>query len=273
MYNDGFRIPFVTDIETEMTEGIPSFISTETNIKNPHRCGDGRAFAESELGPQMFGGSVFVVTMDSIYKNIPLDEELVAKDFGMLKDAGIGLGVHRDTHAHGEGSGCGFADKLPAIIQTIKDQEAEIRGVILSVYNVNKDKINLTDEQLNAALDNAFMKVQAYDITNIQITGDALISASEANGASTEVFTDEHTEQIVHFNLAPDTTFNTIEADKRGENGFNVDLWTVDPNARAVGIEDSEFSLGFALIASVATEIVLVENNGKQDRLPVAVNS
>lgn len=217
----------------------------------------------------MLGGSLFPVVVHALHERRPVNRALVQEDFSKLKEAGMGLGVHRDDHGHG--SGCGFADNLLIILQTAKDRESEIREILGKVYIDNQDKIGLDEKYITRALDLAFAALRSYDMDTIEIHGDPLITVAEEAGASSETLTGVHGERVAFYNTEEGITFDTVAANNDGTQAFNIDRVAIHADCTVVGVDDPELIDGITLVTYIATEMVLVESKGK-NRLPVVIN-
>lgn len=235
-------------------------------VKRDHtRCVDGRPDKTvlTEKGPQMLGGTLHPIIVSVLEKNISFNPETVSSKAQQLKDAGYGIGVHRDNHHHeGITCGCGFCDKLPAIITTVKKQKEEI---------LSRMKTLLGEGDIYTTVEKAFPIIEQFQDENIKNTGEPIIEAAKAAGAAVEIVEGDHKEAVAFVNLKPGKTFDTNQANAEGWQAFNLDLWAAVEQAQALGV-NKEFAQGASIILYVATEIVLVEQNGKP-QLDVVVNS
>lgn len=242
------------------------FLEVPTEPTKPKRCVDGRPDPNSKLGPQMLGGSILPLFLHALDIRQPFTEQLIANGSGILRQNGFGIGAHRGSHAHGEASDCGFADRLGDILSTADTRRNDIRERLLPFYQLYADVLGSI-----AVLDQAFEILRQYSRGFIEISGDNVVELIAEQGGDTESVQDNHGEEVAFVNLKPNTTFNTNEANSKGRQAFNLDLWAVLQEAKAFGI-DEKFAAAASLILYQATEIVLVENKGKP-ALKVIVNN
>jgi len=248
-----------------LTPETVKFYEATTDVIVPRRCIDGRADPDSKLGPQMPGGSILPALLVSIYTDTALDEGSLVRDFQKLTQNRYGLGIHTDTHKHGDASGCGFADNLIKIVKTAQGKEAEIKEIVLGLDS------GIDSELLGTILATAFIKIGKFDVSKIKLSGDLLIGVAVDLGSNEEVLVGEHEEQAVFINFKEGVTFHTNMANEAGTPAFNLDYWAVSEDAGVLGVNDNNFKLGATLALAVATEMVLVEQKGKS-RLPIYVN-
>ncbi len=264
----------------ETAQDIQFIVAPETEMNNipfPEKpitgtecawCVDGR-HGHSDKGPQMMGGSLSPVVISAIVNNHTMDEQFVEDNFKTLKDAGYNLGGHTDTHAHGEASGCGFADKLATIVETAILEQEEIKRRILSVLNSNPDIF--PDPSIYAdSLDTVIALLNNYE-SKFNLNGKNLINKCETTGAKIVELQGEHAEQAAYLNLKPNTTLDVEQANANGQPVFNLDLWALQQQAKVLGIDELQ-STALGLMLYVATEMVLVEAKGNPP-LPVLINS
>lgn len=229
----------------------------------PPRCVDGRESEDSKSGPQMLGGTTHVILLDAIYNDKDFDEETVSTDIATLQSAGFETGAHRGSHAHGESSDCGFADKLKEILQKAIDKRQEITKRLFEAFEANKANLgDLQNLPIEALINDAYDKITAYSQDKIKITGEDLVRKIESSNSKVETAQGEHAEQIAFLNIKPGTTLDTNNLNQQGEQGFNLDINEPIKEGTTFNIPQ-----GFILSASVifyqATEMVLVEDKGK----------
>lgn len=94
----------------------------------PPFCVDGRAGERKTQGlyPQTLGGSFHFVALRWLLDGGDF-KEVFNQTLTHLKNLGLPLGFHRDTHAHGENAGCGFVDNNRKIITTLKEKKTRFR--------------------------------------------------------------------------------------------------------------------------------------------------
>jgi len=256
--------------ETEVM--IINFIPTPTNGNQAFRCVDGRPDPSSELGPQMLGGVLHPLALKAIYDNLDFNHELVNKGLNTIEGAGSKTGVHRGAHKSELTSDCGFADRIKEIIETAINQRSLITTRLLQIYEANQEKFpNINQDQFSQLVDAAYERISAYDTKRITINGEPLIRHVEGRGSPTELVEGDHKEIIAFVNLRKDTTLDTLELNKRGQQAFNLDLFAATDCAEVLAVP-TEFSIPASLIFYMATEMVLVENKGKP-ALPVEIHT
>jgi hypothetical protein len=226
--------------------------------KEPAWCVDGRAPKEAVAkGPQMLGGSLHPIVLKAIFYNKPLNAGILTEGFDILRNAGFGLGVHTDEHAHGDAVGCGFAQNLPAVFEKAQTEKDEITKRLQSVYEKNKEEFGGMD--FAGIISSAFEKLLSYSSNNLQLIGKSLVEEAQYQGADKTILEGEHGEQAAYVNLRKGTSYNTAEQANAGKQAFNLDLWAVVEQTRKFGLSD-DFIIGASLILYQATEMVLVES-------------
>lgn len=174
----------------------PQFLAIPADSRQPPRCVDGRPDSDSQLGPQMLGGSLLPIFITAAFTNSPFTADFVTARARRLTSAGFTLGVHRGSHTHADNSDCGFADQLKLIVQ----------------------------------------KSGLYPPDNILITGNALVTLLTSLGAAAENLAGDHEESICYVNSVPLTTFDTLAANRAGWQAFNLDLWAVLEQTACLGV-------------------------------------
>lgn len=236
-------------------------------------CVDGRPDFSKIKGPQMLGGSLHPVLLWLIENRRELNADSLTEGLALLKSKGFGIGVHRDEHAaHADSaenkSGCGFADKTPLILKTALEKQESISSAIVKVYDNNKDRMG--EMAISQILENAYGQLANYDPEKIKDGGEKLIAQAEKDGCQVIIMAGDHRESVAFVNLQENSTLDTNLVNQQNNQGFNLDLWMVIKQAKALGVNE-DFAIGASLILYVATEIVLVEMNGKPG-LPVMVH-
>ena len=215
----------------------------------------------------MLGGSLHPLVLKALAKGTRFNEQFVLENSTVLKNAGYSLGVHRGIHYDRENckSDCGFADNLPNIIQKAKDSKEEITNRLLAVFDRYSSSFDgVSKDEFKQTIDSAYAKIVAFDPDHITCIGDALISLEETyEHADVEHLEGDHNEVCVFVNLKTNTTLDTESGNARGLQAFNLDLWAVVEQSRVLGV-DSSFARAASLILYQATEMVLVEDKGKQ---------
>lgn len=248
---------------------IPSFREIKITSQNPPWCVDGRKSEGSEKGSQMLGGTLHPLVLRAIADGSVFDSSFILENVQALKSSGFGIGVHRGSHKHGEKSDCGFSDNLKAVFEKVGIAREEIIAVLKKVY---ADNVEVLGDMPEDVFEEAFNSITSYSTDNLQLTGEALISEiAKIEGAQTIDLQGEHREKAAFVNLKQDTTYDTNTADLAGNQAFNLDLWAVQEQAEALNVE-KDFATAASLILYVATEMVLVEDKGKE-RLGVVIHN
>lgn len=250
--------------------GTHAYLERQASKRRRRRCIDGRPVVDAQLQPedpegfQMLGGTLHPIVVTVINRNAYLDENFVRTSISLLREKGLTPGIHRGNPVHGEGkSGCGFADYLIEIIEKAKNNQEEITARILKI---NPDVVPLITA--------AYIPLRKFNPhSHILITGEKLIQSAESAGAESQTVEGEHLEEIMYINSQRDVTFDTQAANKAGWQAFNLDLGEAIDESRVLEDEiKDELSEGLSLILGIATEMVLVEDKGK-DPLQVKIHS
>ncbi len=238
---------------------IPEFRKLPTKLNNAPRCVDGRPdYSIEDKGLQMLGGSLHPVVLWLLEQKRPINQETVSRSLEILKDNKLALGDHRDTHTHDghDACGCGFADRLPDIVKMAQDQREEITNRLknLGIKGIEK----------------SYDVISNYPLDKIQAKGEDLLSQIEDKGGTIETLDGEHKEQIAFVNLEEDSTLDTNGLNRDRKQAFNLDLWAAIKQSQALGVSQT-FAHDASLILYQATEMVLVEDNGKTS-FPVKIH-
>jgi len=249
----------------ETVKGLPKFIEKKLNKNEAPRCVYGRPAQKSEQGPQILGGSLHPLVLEAITNNSDFDNAFVQKGLQRLSETGFTIGVHRGHHKNAdEGkSDCGFSDRLPEIIDTAKNNRAEISRRLSEIYLANGIDTNSLSYSYDLLLN--------YNTSKIKIKGELLISLSETNKANVEDLEGDHQERVAFVNLKMDTTLDTKEVNKQGNQAFNLDLWAAIQQGLVLTKANPDTLKDLSLILYQATEMVLVEQKGKP-ALPVLLH-
>jgi hypothetical protein len=221
------------------------------------KCIDGRKATDALEGPNSAGGTLSLLVADDLTSRryINLDDS-IATGFERLTrelyERGEPVGVHTDTHATGENSGCGANDKLPTIYAMIVREHAYIRQVAESILGEP-----IADDVHESIVARASER-QAFS------SGSDV--ASSVVGAS-EKLEGQHNEVVAVINLVPGTTLDRERvASVYGDElqAFNIDAWAFEASARMIS-EDNEDMIAQKIIAltyyNIATALVLCGPN------------
>jgi hypothetical protein len=221
------------------------------------KCIDGRRATDALEGPNSAGGTLSLLVADDLTSRryINLDDS-IATGFERLTrelyERGEPVGVHTDTHATGENSGCGANDKLPAIYVMITREHDYIRQVAESILG-------------QPIADDVHESIVARASERQAFSSGGDVEASVV-GAS-ETLEGQHNEVVAVINLVPGTTLNRQRvADEHGDElqAFNIDAWAFEASARMIS-EDTEDMISQKIIAltyyNLATALVLCGPN------------
>lgn len=258
----------ITKTEANEANITPYFVEKVIDGQENTWCVDGRPDFTKAKGPQMPGASAFIGVLSALYKGVDFDKDHSIQTFEMLEDKGFRIGAHRGEHKHEGNSDCGFADKIPFILKTAVSKRQEITRRLNRFYKDNKQAIG--EIPFDEIINEAYNALSLYKPEKIKLTGEPLIREAQNLGAMVENLEGSHGEKAAYVNLKRGVTFDTNEANRRGFQAFNMDLWSILDQAEAVGI-DQNFALGASLILYQATEMVLVESKGKPP-LPVLIH-
>jgi len=232
----------------------------------PPRCVDGRPAKESPQGPQMLGGSLHPLFIESLVSNTAFDAENVKIKLEKLKELRVPIGVHRGHHKDAKlgKSDCGFGDRLVDIVKTAKDNKEEIIKSLEIVYTKNGIDAG--------TLQNSYEFISNYDLAKINLTGEKLIGFTQENEAAIEDLDGNHGESIAFVNLKEGTTLDTLKVNERKQQAFNLDLWSaIEQSSILAKGAKTETLRDLSLIMYQATEMVLVEQKGNP-ALPVVLH-
>lgn len=151
-----------THLETMETTTIPAFLEKQLSGNQPPRCVDGRPSQNSDQGPQMLGGTLQIILLNSTYHDKDLDEQAVQDTIEDLHEMEIPTGAHRGSHAHGDTSDCGFADRMPDILKTAIERRSDITERLQGVYEANKEKFPDLSFPFEELIRKAYEKIEAY---------------------------------------------------------------------------------------------------------------
>jgi len=255
----------------------PSYKEVKTTCQEKPRCVDGRPQDTSEnpleKGSQMLGATLHPLIVSAIAGNEPFDKMYVSTNTANLKRAGFGIAVHTDTHVP---CGCGFCANLGSILQKVSDKKEKILEALGRIHEDNRDVLNdyLTNLGIDPQSFEELIRAGADKITSykqLKIEGQELLNTMRTDQQAPCLLLDgEHEEQRAYVNLKPNSTFDTDSMAERGKQAFNLDLWAAVEQCQVLGVGAGE-AVAQSLILYVATEMVLVEDAGKE-ALPLYVH-
>jgi hypothetical protein len=255
--------------ETESNMNIQNFEEKPTDSKKQPSCVDGRidpTKPENEQGPQGLGASLQPIINAAVYHNQELNEEFIESSIKKLIDAGFHPGVHRGpAHDHHDlqnpASGCGYADNLSRVFETIAEKKNTITTIVSPF--VSEESVR-----------NAFDKLITYGRSGkIKLTRGALISATENAirkydpNYKSEMLQGKHSEEAIFINTKPNVTLNRISLNRQHRQAFNLDTEPMDEQAKVLGVPE-DFSKAASLISYSSIGDILTVQKGKP-KLPI----
>lgn len=202
------------------------------------KCIDGRNCDGGLEGPNSAGGTLSLLVADDLTSQhfINTHEPI---EVGMsrltteLTAQNQPVGVHADTHASGENSGCGANDRLPEIYAVMVKKAEHIR--------------ELAELILGKAIPQ-----HTHDMIMARATERALFSSGSsvksavtavAGEHASETLEGGHQEIVAIINMVSGTTLDRdeLELETVGKyQAFNVDGWSFEASARAISAPDDD---------------------------------
>jgi hypothetical protein len=267
---------------------VKRFYETLANShENSVGCVDGRKAEEDGIKKwvKMLGGSLHPVYIRVLHNNEKLDRSAVNSTFDLLRAHDRRLGVHRGSHKNEEEnvSDCGAGDRIVDILNKVKEKKDEIKSRITELvielseaepeaFNRLLEIMNLPGniglDRLAAELERVINKITAYDTENVELKGEALIATAIEHGAETMNLQNKHAENRAMINMKDKVTFDTVMAVDKNDDAFDLDLAEAVEQSVEAGVNDKVFATLGSIILYAATEMVLVEDKGKE-ALPV----
>lgn len=249
---------------------VPPFIESELTPELPDRCVDGRPDPESQLGPQLLGGSIHPMLLSSITTGAVFDRPFVLAQAKKLVAARVPLGAHRGSHKNPEENkaDCGVADRTADIIKTAVTDKDAITQDLGDFYQQYSAEL---PENFREIVEDGFGVLANYSTDNLQIGGEDLVKTIEEAGGAIEDVKKEHAEDAGYVNIKKGVTFNTTSSNENFKQAFNLDIMEAVKQAHILGV-DSNIALGLSAVLYAATERVLVRQNGKP-ALPLVLHS
>ncbi len=192
--------------------------------------------------------------------------DVIDTTFGKLVDAGYGISAHTGHHGdHQTKSDCGFDDNFAKIIQTLADGK---EGIWKTITDAAPEL--LTDANKKMWVQLMEKVTEATHHTDNIPSGYEMVEhiAKRKYHANMQNLEGDHKEIAAVVNLKRNTT---LDVDKNQDTqAFNLDLWHVIDQAKAIGIDEQQAML-LSLGLYVATEKVLVEDK-RGYSIPIIVN-
>ena len=222
------------------------------------KCIDGRSGGYG-LYPNSAGGCESLMVADDLtFKKFAgessetVDEFRAMTDF--LRQQQIEIGVHTDSHADGDASGCGANDKLPIIYEYIAQRSEVLRKLS------KKLGVEVPDSVHEMIVQNAAER-QTFS------TGRELLKVVEETGsAHIETLEGVHNEVAAVINTVEGSTLDRMALQQEfGETyqAFNVDVWAFESAAQAISQSNEEKQANVAAMVyyNLATAHVLCGPN------------
>jgi hypothetical protein len=236
----------------------------------PQFCVDGRMgkrvdWQNHELGQpsvQSLGGSLHPVILNWILKQPESNYDQVAdQTFIQLQEKGYRIGMHTDSHADGEKSGCGLADNLGKIIKRLETNSTDIWTLLI------KTDPSLANEEI--VYQKIIGQLKKLKLETIPSGHQNVFGNKGKFSGDLHSLEGDHKEIAAVINTKPNTTLDVDN--NQDTQAFNLDLWWVLEQAQELEIDQTEAKL-LSLGLYVATEMILVEDK-RGIRLPIVVNS
>lgn len=219
----------------ELTERVLSGeFHTRTTETSLCKCIDGRLCDQAIDGLNSAGGSLsYVVADDLTTKRFAGASfaEAIDNTFEVLRGQDQKIGVHTDTHASGEKSGCGANDRLAEIYAKIVEADQVIRQTAESILGKTID-----DETHQLIVKNA---AERRDFGS----GATNLTTMQRDGAAVEALEGGHREVLAVVNLRADTTLDRAALQQAfGDNyqAFNVDAHGFERAAHTTSTNEHE---------------------------------
>lgn len=243
---------------------------------DPLGCIDGRPDKDQRsIGIQMLGGTLNMVVLRALEQGRDIDELLIDEVVTELrnvdgKGAALPVGVHKGH--------CGFAHELKKIMATIVEREAELNARVSQFVKAHEQEFldfgfDNQENQIQAVFDS----IRRFSTGNqIALVGEELVDSVTTDPAQVTNLLGEHKEVAAFVNLKdgysldnnlangvnPPDLIGLEKAAIIKSPPFNLDMWAVRRQARTLRINQN-FAVAASLILYAATEMVLVEQNGK----------
>lgn len=217
------------------------------------KCIDGRSCDHAVEGLNSAGGSLsYLVADDLTTKHFTgaTFHETLSNTFELLASKDQKTGVHTDTHAAGEKSGCGANDRLPEIYACIATDSGAMRAMAETILGFS------IDDSLHNHL-----TTNAADRTDFGVAADNLTAAVES-GAQVEELEGGHREIVTIINMRSGTTLDRAAVKREfGANyqSFNVDAYGFKAAADVISESDEDAKQKIVALAyyNIATALVL----------------
>lgn len=224
-----------------------------------HQCVQDPSSGQYTVYPQLLGGSWNIAVVNWILNQLSEDFFVSSeKTWVRLSQKGFQIGIHCSNHMkQGINTDCGFGDNLASIIKTLKDNQENIWQALCRINPDFKTQENLWQEIVK--------KLNKIDLEKIPSGVELRDFALEKKDVCDQLLEGEHSEIAAIVNLNKGTSLDINKLLGQGLSAFNLDLWKLEEEAKAVGLTDKALEQAKLLTLGlyIATEIVLVENKGK----------
>ncbi len=221
----------------EFTERVGSGeFHVETTGKVPFGCIDGRDTRDGLTPkPDSAGGTESLFVADDLttkrFAGGGTTREAYANTLRYVSDAGYEVGGHTDSHAAGDGSGCGANDKLQPIYEFIAREGELLRELAGSLG------ITASDEAYEQIVANAAAR------TEFSAGRELLEELAEYGDGAVDYLVGDHREVVAVVNTKSGTTLDRVALRQEfGEDyeAFNVDAWTFRESAELISSTPEE---------------------------------
>ncbi len=255
----------------------------------PARCIDGRqttgykdnpSLLTRRLGPQLVGGTPVVALLHHLITTIDdmatTLEQDVAQMVDVLTSLGLGYGGHTDDHhvVTDEDTGCGAADKLPAILSKCMQPQAMVEMKALAAKLLGTAWDEAVADQLPGRLKSFLPDADTYlgrqgDKYTYKQAVVRVLQSKAGPGVAVESLAGTHQEKGLIVNAVARTTFDRdrfVEATKATMQLFSYDVWYLQELAKQLFAADERRRATFFIfhvLYSIATAMVLTDGTLK----------
>lgn len=260
----------------ELVSNIPPFYERLVEPTDPLGCIDGRPDKDQRsIGIQMLGGTLNMVVLRALAQGRDLDESLINEVVAELRNvdstgAALPVGVHKGH--------CGFAHELINIMATIVEREDELNARVSQFVKAHEQEfLDFGFDNHENQIQAAFESIRRFSgEKQILVIGEDLVDSVTTDPDQVTDLLGKHEEVAAFVNLKDGYSLDNnlangiISPDLIRLEGaiiekspaFNLDMWAVRRQARALGINQN-FAVAASLVLYAATEMVLVEQSGK----------
>lgn len=194
-----------------------------TDGRIPYGCIDGRDTRDGlHPKPDSAGGTLSIMVADDLTTKRfagpdGTTKEAFSRTLAFIQAAGYEIGGHTDSHATGDGSGCGASDKLAPIYEFIGREGEQLRA-LAATLGITASGAAFVQIVENARARQEFSRGR-----------DMLETLATYGDDTVDYLTGDHREVVVVINTKDGTTLDRLALRREfGEayEAFNVDAWT-----------------------------------------------